>query len=128
MRNERRETSDEKRATKRGEGNPMEDRRSFPRKALGLKVICRDPNAPGHAWTTKSIDISQGGIRLRFTKPIINHNELNITIRKPFWEGNIEARGQVAWVHNNMPGDINVGIRFTDAPWTQLCSLLNNIK
>jgi len=105
----------------------MEDRRRFPRKALGLKVICRDPAEPEHAWTTKSIDISQGGIRLRFTKPIESQKELNITIRKPFWEGNIEARGEIAWVHSNMPDDIRVGIRFTDAPWTQLCSLLNSI-
>jgi len=108
-------------------GIDMEDRRQFPRKDVNLKVLCRSEVWPGAKIAARSIDISKGGIGLKFKEPLYLGGKVFITIYRPFWQGHIEGEGQVAWQTVLRSGQSRVGIEFTNIGWTQVEKFLNQV-
>jgi hypothetical protein len=80
-------------------GNPAEsERRIEPRFLLSLPVYHRIKDRKLRTWTpTKSIDISQNGIRLAVESPIPNGTHVELDMKLPNYRKPIRLNGVVVW-------------------------------
>lgn len=103
------------------------ERRQFPRKPVDLPVICVPDGSFLNRITGKAVDISQGGLGLRFDRPF--DADKVVTVRVIISDASsgidLEAEGKIAWHRTLDSGEGRMGIDFTKVAWTRLKELLS---
>ena len=103
------------------------ERRQFPRKEADLRVVCRPEGSPGMKINARAVDISQGGVGLKFDKPFNVSGKVSVTVYRPLWQGHIEGSGTVAWQSILPSGENRMGIEFTSIGWTKVENFLRRV-
>ena len=103
------------------------ERRQFPRKTVNLPVVCEAYHWPSSGISGKAVDISQGGVGLRLSKPLNRRGTVRVKISDRSSGIEIEAEGKIAWYKTIESGEGRIGIDFTKIAWTRLQELLKRV-
>ena len=103
----------------------MRDQRKSPREGVQCTVRYATEDSPKRVFTTKSVDLSLGGIGMRLREFIRGNMVVKLKIYSHLSPAPISAEGKIMW-QSGLPGfgASRAGVQFTDAPYTKIKGLL----
>lgn len=104
-----------------GEGSMLSENRNSDRRRMRFRVECWKADEPSKKIRAEGVSISLGGVGLKLREAVKSGDSLCLRIAKSFWGKPIEARGKVVWQEGHeSSGVIMAGVKFVEAPWTEL--------
>lgn len=105
------------------------ERRKHARRKFAYKVICASLKNPRKKFRATLVNISLAGIGLKIKRLIEGSESLKLLIFQPGRRVPIEAKGRLVW-QGKLPDtpETRAGIQFTEIPWTQITSFLEDLS
>jgi len=105
----------------------MEERRKYPRFKLSHPVLYGSTAEKTESYlenTTRTEDVSRGGVRMKISPLIENGKVLTMKIHNPSCDESVEVVARVVWKRGELDDSTLAGLAFTRIGWIESDKLL----